>query len=60
MSDVSGIVEAQAGVAGRIREIGHARWDLATPCTGWSVRRLVVHLVEGSRMASRMLDGALG
>ena len=55
---MSGIAEAQAGVAGRIREIGEARWDLPTPCAGWSVRRLVVHLVEGSHMASRMLDGA--
>lgn len=33
-------------------------WDRPTPCTGWSVRDLVAHLIGGSRMSELLLSGA--
>jgi len=41
-----------------IDAIGPDQWGLPTPCAGWSIRHLVIHLIEGSHMAERMLDGA--
>ncbi|MBW8766856.1 MAG: TIGR03086 family protein [Geodermatophilales bacterium] len=39
-----------AGVTGE-------RWQLPTPCTDWTVRQLVNHLVGGNRLATRVLRG---
>jgi hypothetical protein len=36
------------------------RYELATPCTEWSVVQLVDHVVVGSRWASRIVRGAEG
>jgi uncharacterized protein (TIGR03086 family) len=38
--------------------IGADQWDLPTPCTEWSVKNLVVHMIEGSRMTVALLQGA--
>jgi uncharacterized protein (TIGR03086 family) len=39
-----------AGVTGE-------QWQLPTPCTDWTVRQLVSHLVGGNRLAIRVLRG---
>ncbi|MGY1590779.1 TIGR03086 family metal-binding protein [Geodermatophilus sp. SYSU D00708] len=33
------------------------QWDAPTPCTDWTVRRLVNHLVGGNRLVVRVLRG---
>jgi uncharacterized protein (TIGR03086 family) len=33
------------------------QWQLPTPCTDWTVRRLLDHLVGGNRLATRVLRG---
>jgi uncharacterized protein (TIGR03083 family) len=33
------------------------RWDAPTPCSGWSARRLVGHLVDGQSQVLAMLAG---
>jgi uncharacterized protein (TIGR03086 family) len=58
MTDVTDLTIAQAEVRRRVRAIGAAQWDLPTPCSKWDVKDLVVHMVEGSRMALRLLEGA--
>ena len=58
MGDVKLLAAAQAEAGRRVRAIGPDEWDLATPCSDWSVRELVVHLVEGSHMARLLLAGA--
>lgn len=52
--------KAQDEFRRRVRAIAADQWQLATPCEGWTVRDLVVHAVEGSEMASRLLHGASG
>jgi uncharacterized protein (TIGR03086 family) len=54
------MLAAQAGAVRQFEGLTDDRCELATPCADWSVRALVVHLVEGSHMAQRMLDGASG
>jgi uncharacterized protein (TIGR03086 family) len=34
------------------------QWDRSTPCTGWTVRDLVNHLVRGNTMSVMLLEGA--
>jgi uncharacterized protein (TIGR03086 family) len=33
-------------------------WAFPTPCEGWTVQELVVHVVGGTRMSVALLDGA--
>lgn len=42
----------------RVRKIQSHQWDNPTPCTDWSVRDLVNHLVAEQRWAPWLLDGA--
>jgi uncharacterized protein (TIGR03086 family) len=42
----------------RLRQVGDDQWDLATPCTEWSVRDLVNHLLLGTRMTVQLLAGS--
>ena len=51
MTDVTHLATAQAEIRRRVASIGARQWDLPTPCTDWTVRKLVVHMIEGSRMA---------
>lgn len=58
MTDVTNLADAQAEAHRRVAAIAADQWDLATPCSNWTVRDLVVHLVEGSAMAVSLLEGA--
>jgi uncharacterized protein (TIGR03086 family) len=40
-----------------VAEIGPREWDLPTPCTGWSVRDVVNHLVGGNLLFVRVFGG---
>jgi uncharacterized protein (TIGR03086 family) len=42
----------------RLALIGPADWSRPTPCTGWSVRDLVSHVVGGNTMTAKVLAGA--
>lgn len=42
----------------RLRQVGDDQWDLATPCSEWSVRDLVNHLLLGTRMTVQLLAGS--
>jgi uncharacterized protein (TIGR03086 family) len=41
----------------RLREVGPDDWDRPTPCDGWVVRDLVVHVLVGNRMATLLVQG---
>src|SRR3954469_21913473 len=43
--------------ARRLREIAPGDWDRPTPCEGWTVRDLVVHVMVGQRMAALLVRG---
>jgi uncharacterized protein (TIGR03086 family) len=42
----------------RLRLVTDDQWDLPTPCTDWSVRELVNHVLLGTRMSVQLLAGA--
>jgi uncharacterized protein (TIGR03086 family) len=58
MTDVTDLATAQAEIRRRVASIDAAQWGLPTPCSEWNVRDLVVHMIEGSRMALLLLQGA--
>jgi uncharacterized protein (TIGR03086 family) len=58
MPELTDLAAAQGETRRRVAAIGGAQWDLPTPCGDWTVNDLVVHLVGGSRMALRLLQGA--
>src|SRR3954471_18882911 len=41
----------------RLREVGPGDWDRPTPCSGWTVRDLVTHVLVGARMSALLVDG---
>lgn len=41
----------------RVRQVADDQWDLPTPCSEWSVRDLVNHLVYEDRWAHPLLEG---
>jgi uncharacterized protein (TIGR03086 family) len=43
--------------AGLISGIRNEHWNRPTPCTHWSVRDLVGHLIEGHHVTAALLDG---
>jgi len=57
VGDVKHLAAAQDDARRRVTAIQSDQWNLPTPCSDWSVRDLVVHLVEGSSMARILLDG---
>jgi uncharacterized protein (TIGR03086 family) len=48
---------ALAAVDPLVAGIGDAQWSAPTPCTEWTVRDLVTHLVGGNRMITAALRG---
>jgi uncharacterized protein (TIGR03086 family) len=48
---------AQAMFGDRVDAVSAASWDLPTALPGWSVRRLVAHLVDEQRWVAPLLDG---
>lgn len=49
---------ADAMFAGRLARLGESDWQRITPCTDWSVRQVVGHVVAGSAMAAALVRGA--
>ena len=58
--EVSDLEAAQGEARRRVAAIGGSQRALPTPCSEWDIRALVVHMIEGSRMALRLLCGATG
>lgn len=50
--------EALDAVDGIVAGIRGDHWDARTPCTEWTVRQLVNHLVAGNRLVAAVLAGA--
>src|ERR671939_77251 len=42
----------------RVDAIHDDQWANPTPCTGWTVRQLVVHVIERDRGLAAQMDGA--
>jgi uncharacterized protein (TIGR03086 family) len=51
------LVTALDGTGRLIGAITDVQWDLPTPCTDWTVRHLVNHVVGGNRLTTRALRG---
>ena len=43
--------------ADRLAAVGADQWDLPTPCEGWTVQDLVLHVVGGNAMVVVLADG---
>jgi uncharacterized protein (TIGR03086 family) len=41
----------------RLRAVEPGDWDRPTPCEGWTVRDLVIHVLVGARMAALLVEG---
>lgn len=48
---------AHAEVWRRLQSVEADQWDLPTPCEGWSVRDLVLHMTVGATMSQQILAG---
>ena len=57
MAELIELAKAQDEARRRVGVIALDQWDLPTPCTDWSVRDIVMHLLEVSRMVPRLLQG---
>jgi uncharacterized protein (TIGR03086 family) len=42
----------------RVRAVGDDQWDLPTPCSDWTVRQLVNHLVYENRWTVPLMEGS--
>lgn len=56
--DAAALARAQDAFDVRLRRVEADQWSLPTECSDWTVRDLVNHVVLGSTMAVRLLDGA--
>jgi uncharacterized protein (TIGR03086 family) len=54
---VDDLGSALAGTEQLVGRIGPGQWELPTPCTDWSVRDVVNHLVGGNLLFARVLGG---
>jgi uncharacterized protein (TIGR03086 family) len=57
MAELIELAKAQDEARRRVGVIALDQWDLPTPCTDWSVRDIVMHLLEVSRIVPRLLQG---
>ncbi len=57
MTQLSLLPIAMAEVQKRLDSVTPEQWSLPTPCEGWDVRELAVHLVGGARMSNILLTG---
>lgn len=57
MDQLTALDTARQEFERRLRAVGPDDWDRPTPCEGWIVRDLVVHVLVGARMAALLVDG---
>jgi len=55
--DPTSLDGAHAEVRRRLESVGAQQWDLPTPCQGWSVRDLVLHMAVGATVSHQILAG---
>ena len=58
MEPFAALDRARVEVEWRLDAVGPDQWSLPTPCTDWTVRDVVRHLVVGNKMAALLLTGA--
>ncbi len=51
------LASALEDAGGLVAAVAPDQWDRPTPCTDWTVRQLVNHLVGGNRIFARVLRG---
>jgi uncharacterized protein (TIGR03086 family) len=54
---VDPLAAALDGTGQLVAAVTAEQWDLPTPCSAWTVRQLVNHLVGGHRLFTRVLSG---
>lgn len=54
---VTQLAQALSITGGLVAGVGDGQWGAPTPCTGWTVRDLVNHLVVGHRAFAMLLRG---
>lgn len=58
MNALEALVQASHEFETRLRQVGDDQWDLATPCTEWTVSELTNHMLLGTRMCVQLQAGA--
>jgi uncharacterized protein (TIGR03086 family) len=51
------LATALDGTGRLVAAVTEEQWDLPTPCSDWTVRQLVNHVVGGNRLFTRVLSG---
>ena len=51
------LTTALDGTGTLVAAVTEEQWDLPTPCSDWTVRQLVNHVVGGNRLFTRVLSG---
>jgi uncharacterized protein (TIGR03086 family) len=54
---VAALDAALEGATQAVAAVSAEQWSLPTPCTDWTVRQLVNHVVGGNRLTTRVLRG---
>ncbi len=57
MEPIEALSRSRQEFEARLRQVGEDQWNLATPCTEWSVSDLVNHVLLGTRMSVQLLAG---
>jgi len=57
MDQLEALAISRGEFARRLAAVGPDDWDRPTPCDGWVVRDLVVHVLVGARMATLLVEG---
>jgi uncharacterized protein (TIGR03086 family) len=57
MDQLTALEAARHEFERRLQAVGPDDWDRPTPCDGWVVRDLVVHVLVGARMAALLVEG---
>lgn len=55
--DPGSLDRAHEEVRRRLESVSAQQWDLPTPCEGWLVRDLVIHMAVGATMSAQILGG---
>jgi len=58
MEPLDALALARSEFARRVRLVAADDWQRPTPCDGWTVRDLVLHVVGGDRMSAALVRGA--